>query len=71
MNQTSKVNALIGDITSASNEQAQEISQILKTLAQIDQVTQRNAESAEDLAKSAKNLLEKSETLKASMDKLS
>jgi len=71
MNQTSKVNALIGDITSASNKQAEEISQMLKTLAQIDQVTQRNAGSAEDLAKSSRNLLDKSEILKASMDKLS
>ncbi len=51
-----KVSDLVGDISSASNEQAEGIGQINIGLSQIDQVTQQNAASAEECAASAEAL---------------
>ncbi|MBI5543666.1 MAG: cache domain-containing protein [Deltaproteobacteria bacterium] len=47
---------LVAQIASASNEQAQGISQISQGLSQIDQVTQRNSAAAEETASSAQQL---------------
>jgi methyl-accepting chemotaxis protein len=44
-----KVTALIGEIASASREQAQGIEQISRATAEMDQVTQKNAASSEEL----------------------
>ncbi|RJP82489.1 MAG: HAMP domain-containing protein [Desulfobacteraceae bacterium] len=51
-----KVADLVGEIASASNEQAQGISQINQALAQVDQVTQSNTANAEETAAAAEEL---------------
>ena len=47
---TRKVSALVSEITVASNEQADGISQINKAVAEMNSVTQQNAASAEELS---------------------
>ena len=56
MNGITKVTDLVGEIASASNEQAQGIGQISEALGQIDQVTQSNTASAEESASAAEEL---------------
>ncbi len=51
-----KVTDLVGEISAASNEQAQGISQITTGLSQIDQVTQQNTANAEETASAAQEL---------------
>ncbi|MEW6171642.1 MAG: methyl-accepting chemotaxis protein, partial [Bacillota bacterium] len=51
-----KVTDLIGEIASASKEQALGIGQINQGLTQVDQVTQQNTASAEELAASSEEL---------------
>jgi methyl-accepting chemotaxis protein len=51
-----KMADLVGEISAASNEQAQGISQIGQGLTQIDQVTQQNTANAEETAASAEEL---------------
>lgn len=51
-----KVADLIAEISSASNEQAQGISQIAQGLNQIDDVTQQNTASAEETSSAAEEL---------------
>ncbi|MFH2065187.1 MAG: methyl-accepting chemotaxis protein [Pseudomonadota bacterium] len=51
-----KVADLVADIASASNEQAQGISQINQALTQVDQVTQSNTANAEETAAAAEEL---------------
>ncbi len=53
---TSKVNTLLAEIASASNEQATGISQINEGVSQLDQVTQQNAGNSEELASSAEQM---------------
>ncbi|HEY5672070.1 MAG TPA: methyl-accepting chemotaxis protein [Malonomonas sp.] len=53
---TAKVTDLIGEISAASNEQAQGIGQINIGLAQIDQVIQQNTASAEECAATSEQL---------------
>jgi methyl-accepting chemotaxis protein len=48
-----KVGALVNEITIASNEQAEGISQTSKGMAEMDQVVQQNAARAEELAATA------------------
>jgi len=60
----SKVANLIGEISSASTDQAQSVSQIVTALSQIDQVTQRNTASAEESASAAEELSSQSVHLK-------
>lgn len=59
-----KVADYISDIATASNEQAQGISQINTGLSQIDIVTQRNTATAEECASAADELLKQSKDLK-------
>ena len=47
---TNKVNSLLGEIASASQEQVDGISQINKGVGELDKVTQGNAGSSEELA---------------------
>ncbi len=47
---------LVGEISAASNEQAQGVLQISQGLSQIDQVTQQNTASAEETASAAEEL---------------
>jgi len=51
-----KVTDLVGEIASASNEQAQGIGQISEALGQIDQVTQTNTANAEESASASEEL---------------
>jgi len=53
VNQVIKVTDLIGDIASASNEQAMGITQVSQGLQEIDNVTQQNTASSEEIASSA------------------
>jgi methyl-accepting chemotaxis protein len=51
-----KVGDLVGEMSAASNEQAQGIAQITQGLGQIDQVTQQNTATAEETAAAAEEL---------------
>ena len=59
-----KVSDIIGEIATASNEQAQGIAQINLGLNQIDKVTQQNTASAEESATAASELSSQSKRLK-------
>jgi methyl-accepting chemotaxis protein len=59
-----KVTDLVGEIASASNEQAQGIQQVSIGLSQIDQVTQQNTASAEEGAAAAEELSSQAEQLR-------
>ena len=62
---SSKVAEFLGEIASASKEQAQAIDQITEGLDQIDQVTQGNTASAEESASAAEELAGQAQQLKA------
>ena len=51
-----QVDALIGEISTASHEQTQSITQVLTAVTQMDSVTQTNAASAEESASAAEEL---------------
>ena len=51
-----KVTSLIGEVSMASNEQAQGIEQINTAMAQMDKVTQSNAASSEEAASASEEL---------------
>jgi len=57
VDQVTKATNLVGEISSASNEQAQGISQVSVGLEQIDNVTQSNTASAEETASASHQLL--------------
>ena len=54
--QVGRVNALVGEIASASQEQSQGIGQVGDAVAQLDQVTQQNAALVEESAAAAESL---------------
>ena len=54
--QVGRVNVLVGEIASASNEQSQGIGQVGDAVAQLDQVTQQNAALVEESAAAAESL---------------
>ncbi len=56
MQGSTKVTDLVGDISTASDEQANGISQIVMALGQVDQVTQKNTASAEECASASSEL---------------
>ena len=58
-----KVNALIGEISAASKEQAQGIEQVNTAVAEMDKVVQQNASDAEESASSAEELSSQAEEL--------
>ena len=62
-----KVTDLIGEISAASNEQKEGISQVTQALSQVDQVTQANTASAEEGAAAAEELSSQSAHLKGLM----
>ncbi|MEW6172237.1 MAG: methyl-accepting chemotaxis protein [Bacillota bacterium] len=64
-----KVTDLIGEIASASKEQAFGIEQINQGLSQVDQVTQQNTASAEELAASSEELSSQAVQLKQMLGK--
>jgi methyl-accepting chemotaxis protein len=51
-----RVSAIIGEITTAANEQSQGIGQVNTAVAQLDQVTQQNAALVEESAAAAESL---------------
>ncbi|PTX94291.1 methyl-accepting chemotaxis protein [Opitutus sp. ER46] len=53
---TQKVDAIVGEIATASNEQSQGIDQLNTAVGQMDQVTQSNASNAEETASAAEEL---------------
>jgi len=59
-----KTTILIGEITSASQEQAQGVGQINQALNEMDQVIQQNAASAEESASAAEELNAQAETMR-------
>ncbi len=65
----SKVRDLINEISAASNEQAQSVSQIVLALSQIDQVTQKNTASAEESASASEELTSQAQELKNQISK--
>jgi methyl-accepting chemotaxis protein len=58
---------MIGEIASASNEQAIGISQVHKAMSDIDRVTQENAALVEETTTSAESLTTEANNLKESM----
>ncbi len=69
MNGITRVTDLVGEIASASNEQAQGIGQINEALGQIDQVTQSNTANAEQSASASEQLSGQAAQLKEMLSK--
>jgi methyl-accepting chemotaxis protein len=65
-----KLNDLIQEIASASNEQAQGIEQISSAVAEVDSVTQSNAANAEQSAAASQQLSAQAEQLKSMVQQL-
>ena len=59
-----KVSELVGEISAASNEQAQGIEQINKAVAEMDKVVQENAASAEESASASEEMNAQAEQMK-------
>jgi len=59
-----KVGELVGEISAASNEQAQGIDQINKAVSEMDKVVQKNAASAEESASASEEMNAQAETMK-------
>jgi methyl-accepting chemotaxis protein len=53
---TRKVSELVNEISAASNEQTDGISQVNKSVAEMNTITQQNAASAEELKKRKKQI---------------
>ena len=51
-----KVGTLVGEISAASNEQAQGVDQINKAMGEMDRVVQKNAANAEESASAAEEM---------------
>ena len=66
-----KIAALVDNITTASNEQSQGITQINSAVSQLDTITQQNAANAEESAAAAEELNSQSFSLTSIVDKLS
>jgi methyl-accepting chemotaxis protein len=66
---STKVTDLIGEIASASKEQAEGIGQINQGLSQVDQVTQQVTASSEESASASEELSSQSQQLKQMLDK--
>jgi methyl-accepting chemotaxis protein len=69
VSEISKTTALVGDIATASNEQASGITQINQGINQIAQVTQTNTATAEESAAASEELAAQAEVLKEMVQK--
>ena len=67
---TARVGELLGEISMASNEQAQGIEQINLAIVEMDKVTQQNAASAEESASASNELNTQAEQLKEMVNDL-
>ncbi len=65
-----KVANLVGEITSASKEQAEGVTQINSAVSQMDTVVQSNASSAEESASASEELSSQAESLKDMVNEL-
>jgi methyl-accepting chemotaxis protein len=59
-----KVGELVGEISAASNEQAQGIEQINKAVSEMDKVVQKNAANAEESASASEEMSAQAEQMK-------
>ena len=59
-----QVNTLVGDIASASQEQAQGIEQLNQSIQEIDRVVQQNVSNAEGSASAANQIRAQSQRLR-------
>ncbi|MBI4620564.1 MAG: methyl-accepting chemotaxis protein [Desulfobacterales bacterium] len=59
-----KVGELVGEISAASNEQAQGVNQINKAVAEMDKVVQQNAANAEESASASEEMNAQAEQMK-------
>jgi len=62
-----RVNGIMGDISSASDEQSRGIDQVNQTVSQIDEATQQNAALVEQATAAAQSLEDQAQALKASV----
>ncbi len=62
-----KTAELVQEVAAASQEQGTGVSQINKSMEQVEQITQRNASAAEELASTAQELASQAETLQSTM----
>ena len=69
VNGVTQVADLVGEISAASTEQAQGISQVNQGVGQIDQVTQQNTASAEESAAAAEELSSQAEELRGMLQR--
>jgi len=65
-----KVGELVGEISAASQEQAQGIDQINKAVSEMDRVVQKNAASAEESASASEEMNAQAETMKGFVSEL-
>jgi methyl-accepting chemotaxis protein len=65
-----KVGELVGEISAASNEQADGIEQVNKAVTEMDKVVQQNAASAEESASASEEMNAQAEQMKASVGEL-
>ena len=65
-----KVGELVGEISAASNEQAQGVEQINKAVAEMDKVVQKNAASAEESASASEEMNAQAEQMKGFVGEL-
>jgi methyl-accepting chemotaxis protein len=65
-----KVNSLVSEISTSSQEQLQGISQVNTAMTQMDNVTQKNAASAEETASAAEELNAQAATMRDSVNDL-
>ncbi len=70
MTNAKKVADIITEISSASKEQSEGISQVTNAVSQMDQVTQQNASAAEETASSSEELSSQAEALKGTVVEL-
>jgi methyl-accepting chemotaxis protein len=60
----SSVNQMVGEISTACQEQSQGVQEITKAMSQLDQVTQENASTSEEAASAAEELAAQAESLR-------
>jgi len=66
-----KVTDLMGEVSAASDEQAQGVEQVNTAVAQMDQVTQQNASNAEESSSASEELASQAQEMQRIVDELS
>ena len=66
-----KVTNLMGEVTAASDEQAQGVEQVNTAVGQMDQVTQQNASNAEESSSASEELASQAQELQRAVEELS